>query len=139
MRVNCILLDRYLRIRTESYPDWYWLWSSWWTLCSRLSCILLDRYLRIQTESYPDWYWLWYMWWTLSCTWIGIDLRVFIGVGHLLHPFTTVSLKPLSDQSVKSCSIHALVSFAKKQHLKLIIFRNYKHKISNSYLIRQSF
>ena len=27
--LSCILWDRYLRIQTESYPDWYWLWYSY--------------------------------------------------------------------------------------------------------------
>ena len=53
-----------------------------------MSCILKHRNLE-NTEPYPDWYWPRFYWRTwssrLSCTWIGTDLEVFIGEGHLLQ------------------------------------------------------
>ena len=87
--LSYILWDRNLRIQTELYPDWYWLWNSCEPWVPILSCILWDRYLRIQTEPYPDWYWLWYLCepWVpiLSCTWIERCVRPFLGVRHILH------------------------------------------------------
>ena len=53
---SCISWDRYMRIQTELYPDWYWLWYS----CG-----------------------LWVP--RLSCTWFDTCLKAFIGVRHLLH------------------------------------------------------
>ena len=57
-----------MRIQTQSYPDWYWLWY----LCE--PWVLVELYLvrqipEIQTESYLDWYWQWYYWWTLYLDW----------------------------------------------------------------------